>query len=53
MRVLVTGSDGYIGSCLGPYLMNKGHDVVGLDTGFYRAGWLYHPFDRHFPMVIN
>jgi nucleoside-diphosphate-sugar epimerase len=41
--VLVTGSDGYIGSVLGPYLVEHGHDVVGLDAGFYRAGWLYNP----------
>ncbi len=41
MRVLVTGTDGYIGSLLGPYLAERGHDVVGVDTGFYRAAWLY------------
>ncbi len=41
MRVLVTGTDGYIGVLLGPVLLERGHDVVGLDTGFYRAGWLY------------
>jgi nucleoside-diphosphate-sugar epimerase len=43
MRVLVTGSDGYIGSVLGPYLLDRGHEIVGLDAGFYRAGWLYNP----------
>ena len=36
MRVLVTGSDGYIGSVLCPYLVERGFDIVGLDTGFYR-----------------
>ena len=41
MRVLVTGSDGYIGCLLGPYLVERGHDVVGVDAGFYRTGWLY------------
>ena len=41
MRVLVTGVDGYIGSLLVPVLLDAGHDVVGLDTGFYRDGWLY------------
>jgi nucleoside-diphosphate-sugar epimerase len=41
MRVLVTGSEGYIGSLLGPYLVERGHEVVGVDTGFYKAGWLY------------
>ena len=52
MRVLVTGTDGYIGSVMTPYLIERGHDVVGLDTGFYRAGWLFddrrsQPFDDH------
>lgn len=41
-RVLVTGADGYIGSVLAPTLMERGYDVVGLDTGYYRSGWLYH-----------
>jgi nucleoside-diphosphate-sugar epimerase len=41
MRVLVTGSEGYIGSLLAPYLVGRGHEVVGVDTGFYKAGWLY------------
>ena len=41
MRVLVTGTDGYIGAMLAPLLIARGHEVVGLDTGFYRDGWLY------------
>jgi nucleoside-diphosphate-sugar epimerase len=42
MKVLVTGIDGYLGSLVAPVLMRRGHDVVGLDTGYHRAGWLYH-----------
>lgn len=41
MKVLLTGADGYIGALAGPLLLERGHDVVGLDTGLYRAGWLY------------
>ena len=41
MKVMVTGADGYIGALLAPYLMERGHDVVGFDTGYYRQGWLY------------
>jgi len=41
MRVLVTGVDGYIGAVLGPKLIDRGFDVVGIDCGFYRDGWLY------------
>jgi nucleoside-diphosphate-sugar epimerase len=41
MKLLITGTEGYIGSRLAPILMARGHEVVGLDTGFYRDGWLY------------
>src|ERR1700722_14304729 len=41
MKVLITGTEGYIGSRLAPMLMARGHEVVGLDAGFYRDGWLY------------
>lgn len=55
MKILVTGVDGYIGCLLAPYLMRKGHTVVGLDTGYYRDGWLYndHSFFTRIPLVIN
>ncbi len=46
MRVLITGSEGYIGTILAPYLMARGHDVSGVDTGFHRVGWLYNGVDR-------
>ncbi len=35
MRVLVTGHQGYIGAVLVPMLLRAGHDVIGLDTGWY------------------
>lgn len=46
MRILVTGTEGYLGSLLAPRLMGLGHDVTGLDTGYYMAGWLYHGLER-------
>jgi len=55
MKLLVTGVEGYIGCLLAPYLQGRGHEVVGLDTGFYRDGWLFS--DRGlvpgFPRTIN
>jgi nucleoside-diphosphate-sugar epimerase len=41
MRVFVTGVDGYIGAVLAPYLLARGMEVAGLDTGYYREGTLY------------
>ncbi len=35
MRVLVTGHLGYLGSVMVPILQSAGHEVVGLDTGFF------------------
>lgn len=36
MRVLVTGHRGYIGTVLVPMLLDRDHDVIGLDTDLYR-----------------
>ena len=47
MRIFVTGSDGYLGSLLAVELLRAGHDVMGLDTGFYKEGTLY----RHGPFA--
>ncbi len=41
MKVLVTGTEGYLGSLLPPLLMESGHEVLGVDTGYYKVGWLY------------
>jgi nucleoside-diphosphate-sugar epimerase len=35
MRILVTGSRGYIGAVLVPMLGAEGHDVVGLDSDLF------------------
>lgn len=35
MRVLVTGHQGYLGTVMVPILREAGHDVVGLDSGFF------------------
>ena len=55
MKIFVTGTEGYIGSILAPILMAAGHEVTGLDTGFYRNGWLYsnHKDTPIQPKMIN
>ncbi|PCK02564.1 MAG: NAD-dependent dehydratase, partial [Alteromonadaceae bacterium] len=55
MKILVTGTEGYIGSILAPILMRAGHEVIGVDTGFYRDGWLYsnHKDTPFQPKMLN
>ncbi|MGZ6059860.1 MAG: NAD-dependent epimerase/dehydratase family protein, partial [Myxococcaceae bacterium] len=36
MKILLTGSRGYIGTLMGPFLQKAGHEVVGLDADLYR-----------------
>jgi nucleoside-diphosphate-sugar epimerase len=36
MRILLTGSRGYIGTVMAPMMVQAGHEVVGLDTDLYR-----------------
>jgi nucleoside-diphosphate-sugar epimerase len=41
MRVFATGTEGYLGSLLAPELVRHGHEVIGLDTGYYKERMLY------------
>ena len=41
MRVLVTGAEGYIGRRLVHMLQERGHDITGLDTGYYSDRTFY------------
>ncbi|MGH8093087.1 MAG: NAD-dependent epimerase/dehydratase family protein [Chthoniobacterales bacterium] len=42
MKILITGTEGYLGSLLAPILIQQGHELLAVDTGYYRTGWLYH-----------
>ena len=35
MKILLTGDRGYIGSVLASILIEKGHELIGLDVGFF------------------
>jgi nucleoside-diphosphate-sugar epimerase len=41
VRVLVTGTEGYLGCLTAEELLRAGHEVTGVDTGYYKHGWLY------------
>lgn len=51
MKVLLTGSEGYIGSRLMQVLLNEGFDVTGLDTNFYADGHLYSPESKSYKFI--
>ena len=53
MRVLLTGIDGYLGIVMAPVLVARGHDVVGLDAGFYRDGNLYDLAGPSLPVITK
>ncbi len=36
MKILLTGSRGYIGTVMAPMMVRAGHDVVGVDADLYR-----------------
>ncbi|MDX6509648.1 MAG: hypothetical protein QOG81_1400, partial [Gaiellaceae bacterium] len=46
INVLVTGTEGYIGSLLPPLLLERGHELVAVDACFYAHAALY---DAHSP----
>lgn len=41
MKILLTGSEGYIGSRLMQVLIKNKFEVTGLDTGYYKEGCLF------------
>jgi nucleoside-diphosphate-sugar epimerase len=53
MRVLLTGSDGYLGTVMAPVLMRRGHEVIGLDGGYYRDGTLYESGEATVPTIAK
>lgn len=52
MKVLLTGSGGYIGIVTAPLLMEQGHEVIGVDSGYYQSGWLYNGVPR-LPLTLQ
>jgi len=51
VRVLITGTDGYIGCLLAPVVAGRSHEVVGLDTRYFRDARLGTDPDASFPTI--
>ncbi len=45
MKILVTGTEGYLGCLVAPELARHGQQVVGVDIGYYKNGWLFNGLD--------
>jgi len=52
MRILVTGSRGYIGTVIAPFLVKAGHEVVGVDTDLYRRS-TFGSWQETIPTVVK
>ncbi len=51
-RVLVTGSEGYIGSVMMPLLQQAGYQVTGMDNLWFSQGNLI-PYEHSWPVVLK
>ncbi len=51
MRIALTGADGYIGTRLAQVLHERGHDIVGFDSGLHTVSRFY-PCRDHRPPVF-
>ena len=52
-KVLMTGNFGYIGSVMGPYLAERGYDVVGIDTVYYGEECTFVRGSRAIPIITK
>jgi len=52
MKILLTGSRGYIGTVMAPFLVNSGHEVTGLDTDLYRRS-TFGPWRESIPTIVK
>ena len=52
MIILVTGNLGYIGSILVPLLQIQGHEVIGLDSGYFKE-CLLSPVNENFNQITK
>ena len=53
MRILITGTDGYIGCVLAPAVIDAGHEVVGLDTRYFDEALLGAPPLFGYPVIVK
>ena len=52
MRILLTGSRGYIGAVMAPFLQEAGHEVAGVDADLYRRS-TFGPWRESIPTLCK
>ena len=50
-KILVTGSEGYIGSILCPILMKNNYDIIGIDNCYFSDGNLNNAKFLPYPLI--
>lgn len=50
-KVLITGSEGYIGSVLMKLLSDRGYEIVGYDNSYYRNGLLIKEVNKNYFLI--
>lgn len=50
-NILITGSEGYIGSVMVPFFLEKGFKVTGLDSCFFSEGNLNHTYLPKYKLI--
>jgi len=52
-KIIVTGHTGFIGSLMVPLLLEKGYEVVGIDTKFFGEDCEFYPPEKGFTEIIK
>lgn len=53
LRLLITGTEGYIGCLMAPMMVRLGYDVTGLDTAYFTDARLGEDPERTFPVITK
>ncbi|MCP4652306.1 MAG: NAD(P)-dependent oxidoreductase [Candidatus Omnitrophica bacterium] len=53
MRILVTGNTGYIGTVMAKFLQDRDHEVVGVDSDYYKGCEFYPAQERPFRQIFK